>query len=135
MINLIKKGKYRLVVAKDGNRILYLGPQGYLWKQAKGIGDLLLFSKHPHKLDYVMAYGVYRLYEVQDEPRLVDLQHLELKAGKNKWQGYLLLTGLPRVNKARSRIIATGEVITKGRTIRKKKMYERDSKFVGASNN
>jgi hypothetical protein len=119
MIKLIKHGKYRLVVAKDGNRILYLGPQGYLWKQAKGIGELLLFSKHHHRMDYVMAYGIYRLYEVQEEPRLVDLQHLELKAGKYKWQGYLLLTGLPRANKIRSRIIATGEVITKSRNIRK----------------
>ena len=110
-------------MAKDGNRILYLGPQGYLWKQAQGIGELLLFSKHPHEMNYVMSYGVYRLYQVRDEPRLVDLQHLELKAGQRKWQGYLLPTGLPRASKIISRVIATGEVITKGRNLKKEKIY------------
>ncbi len=115
MIKLIKQGKYRLVVAKDGNRILYLGTQGYLWRQVKNIGELLLFSKHPHKMDYVMSYGIYKLYEIKDEPNFIDLQHLELKAGENKWQGYLLLTGLPTKLRVRRRIIATDEVVTKGR--------------------
>lgn len=115
MIKLIKQGKYRLVVAKDGNRILYLGAQGYLWRHAKNIGELLLFSKHPHKQDYVLAYGMYKLYEIRNERAFVDLQHLELKAGEYKWQGYLLLTGLPTDSKVRSRIVPTREVITKGR--------------------
>jgi hypothetical protein len=115
MIKLLKLGKYRLVVAKDGNRILYLGTQGYLWKQTKNIGELLLFSKHPHRQDYVMSDGTYRLYQIKDEPNFVDLQHLELKAGPNRWQGYLLLTGLPTPKRIRRRIVPTQEVITKGR--------------------
>jgi hypothetical protein len=132
MIKLTKQGKYRLVVAKDGNRILYLGPQGYLWKHAKNIGELLLFSKHPHKTDYVMSYGTYRIYQVKNEPNFVDLQHLELKAGEGKWQGFLLLTGLPKITKIRSRIIPTREVVTKGRNVGKKiyvnnRIYNRSS--------
>ena len=46
MIKLLEKGIYRLVWAKDRQRILSLGDQGYLWSHAKGIGELLTFSKH-----------------------------------------------------------------------------------------
>jgi len=113
MIRLLKQGKSRLVVSRDGVKIIYLGPQGYLWTMAKGIGEILSFSKHPHKLSHVLSYGNYKLYSVKDEPKLVDLQHLELYVGKDKWQGYLLLTGLPTDKKIRSRIVPTSEVITK----------------------
>jgi len=56
--------------------------------------------------------GNYRIYDVDDESNLTDLQHLELQAGRDVWQSYLLLTGLPDDHKKRSRIIPTGETIT-----------------------
>lgn len=108
----MKKGSYRLVATKDHKRMLYLDGQGYQWAYAEHIGDLLAYSKHPHKFNYLLAAGDYRIYQVKDEPKLVDLDHLELEAGKDKWQGYLLLTGLPTRSKIRSRIEATREVIT-----------------------
>jgi hypothetical protein len=111
MITLLEKGIYRLVWAKDRQRILYLGDQGYLWSHAKGIGELLTFSKHPHKLSYTIAEGKYRIYAVKKESKYVDLQHLELSVKPRVWQGYLLLTGLPTKNKIRSRIVPIDEVI------------------------
>lgn len=112
MIKLLKKGIYRLISAKDREKILYLGNQGYLWSHAKDIGELLTFSKHPHKLSYAIAEGKYRIYAVKNEPHYVDLQHLELSIKSGVWQGFLLLTGLPTRNKMRSRIVPTDEVIS-----------------------
>lgn len=111
MIKLIKKGTYRLVWSKDRQRILYLGDQGYLWAHAKSIGELLTFSKHPHMPSYMMAEGKYRIYSVKKEPKLVDLQHLELSIKPGVWQGFLLLTGLPTKTKLRSKIVPTEEVV------------------------
>jgi hypothetical protein len=115
MIKLITQGNYRLVGTRDKQKMLYLGNQGYLWAYAKGIGELLTFSKHSHKPQYLLAENTYKLYQVKDEPKLVDLKHLELSVGKNKWQGYLLLTGLPTQKKIRSRIIPTEEVISQNK--------------------
>lgn len=112
MIKLLQKGKYRLVATKDHKRLLYLGTQGYQWVYAEHIGDLLVFSKHAHKFNYLLSAGEYRIYKVKNEPKLVDLEHLELQIGQRSWQGYLLLTGLPTRSKLRSRIEPTGEVIS-----------------------
>lgn len=111
MIKLVKKGEYSLVAAKDNQRILYLDHQGYLWSYAKNIGELLTFSKHPHKLDRVLKKGIYKIYNVKNEPKYVDLHHLELLPKPGQRQGYLLLTGLPTKQKIRSRIIPTTEII------------------------
>lgn len=113
MIKLISKGKYRLVTQKDNEKTLVLGKQGYHWTVAKGIGEILTFCKSVHKEAYTMSEGSYRIYAVKNEEKLVDLLHLELSVGEDKWQGYLLLTGLSTKNKIRSRIIATKELITK----------------------
>ncbi len=112
MIKLINKGDYKLIGTADRKIILYLDGQGYHWGYAPTIGNLLTFSKHPHKESYVLATGKYKIYEVEDEPKLVDLEHLELSLGSNQWQGYLLLTGLPKARKIRSRIEPTNEVIS-----------------------
>lgn len=113
MIKLITKGSYRLVGTKDRKIMLYLDDQGYHWGYAPKIGNLLTFSKHPHTESYLLAQGKYKLYDVKYEPRLVDLQHLELSVGPRRWQGYLLLTELPHARKIRSRIEPTEEVISK----------------------
>jgi hypothetical protein len=113
MIKLIAQGKYELMGVKDRKIILYLGKQGYHWGFAPRIGHLLTFSKHPHQQSYILARGKYKIYDVENEPDLIDLQHLELSLGNRKWQGYLLLTGLPKASKIRSRIEPTTEIISK----------------------
>jgi hypothetical protein len=115
MIKLLEWGKYRLVGTRDHKVMLYLGQQGYQWGYVPKIGDLLTFSKHPHKQTHMIAKGGYRLYHVKDEPHLVDLKHLELSVSPDHWQGYLLLTGLPTSKKIRSRIVPTTELIMKKR--------------------
>lgn len=120
MIKAIAQGVYKLVATKDKKRILYLGDQGYLWSYAKNIGDLLSFSRHLHVQEYTLAKGIYCLYRVENEPKYVDLEHLELQVGTHEWQGYLLLTGLPTVGKIRSRIVPTREVISGAKKIRDK---------------
>lgn len=113
MIKLISKGKYKLVMRSDNDKTLVLGKQGYHWTLAKGIGEILTFCKSVHKEAYAISEGQYRLYDVKKEEKLIDLQHLELSVGEGKWQGYLLLTGLPTVKNLRNRIIATKELVTK----------------------
>lgn len=114
MINLIKIGRYCLVGTKDKKRMLSLDDDDYLWAYAKGIGEILTLAKQPHKTEYILARGDYRIYDVKDEPKYVDLRHLELSVGPNEWQGYLLLTGLPRLGKIRSRMVPTDEVVSLG---------------------
>ena len=70
-------------------------------------------SHKTHKADTVLSGGNYRLYDVDNEPKLSDQLHLELSTGNGSWQGYLLPTGLPTDTDKRNRIIPTGEVITK----------------------
>jgi len=111
MITLLSQGHYRLSGMRAGGKILHLDEQGYHWNYAKGIGELLTFCKHPHKTQYLLSQGGYKLFTVRGEPAFIDLQHLELSLGNARWQGYLLLTGLPTRRKLRSRIIATHEVI------------------------
>jgi hypothetical protein len=112
MIKLMKKGDYQLVQTKNEVKILYLDKKAYAWVFAKDIGEILVTSHTPHKVDHVLAVGRFRLYEVEAEPHLTDLPHLELLVGDRRWQGYLLLTGLPTDQKTRSRIIPTNECIT-----------------------
>ncbi len=112
MIKTITKGNYKLVCAKDGERILYLKDQAYLWSHAKGIGELLAFSRRTREISHTIVEGNFRIYNVKREPELVDLKHLELSVGNGRWQGYLLLTGLPTSSKVRSRIVPTDEIIS-----------------------
>ena len=119
MIKLIDQGEYTMVRTKDHKTLLCLGEKGYLLSYAPKIGELLTFSKRERKTDYIIARGNYRIYRVKDDPELVDLEHLELSLGRGKWQGYLLLTGLPTLRKLRRRIVPTDEVIT-GRKYKQK---------------
>jgi hypothetical protein len=90
MIKLIKQGGYKLVMQSDNDKTLVLGKQGYHWTLAKGIGEILTFCKSIHKESYTITTGKFKLYQVKNEEKLVDLQHLELSIGDEKWQGYLL---------------------------------------------
>lgn len=125
MITLIKDGKYRLIETKHDTKVLYLDDDTFAWIEPP-IGEILVTAKASQNTDCVLSIGKYRLYGVRDEPYFSDNQHLELEVGENVWQGYLLLTGLPRANKKRSRIIPTPEIITgnnRARVISKPKRY------------
>lgn len=113
MIKLIKKGKYFLVETKSDVKVLKLDKKTFVWIFTKSIGEILVSTHRGHKTDQKLARGEYRLYDVNDEPNLVDQLHLELAIGEGGWQGYLLPTGFPKDNKTRSRIIPTSELISK----------------------
>jgi hypothetical protein len=112
MIDLITSGHYELIETKHNTKILYLDDNTYAWVEPTSIGEILVTTHNVHKTDCTLSIGEYRLYSVDDQPRLTDLIHLELAVGDNRWQGYLLLTGLPDDKKKRARIVPTHEVIT-----------------------
>lgn len=112
MITLLHEGTYRLIETNKRVKILYLDGHAFAWVYGLHIGEMLVVSRRQHKTDYVLSIGKYKLYDVEDEPALVDQQHLELEVGKHKWQGYLLFTGLPSLVKKRGRIMPTTERIT-----------------------
>jgi hypothetical protein len=111
MVTLHRSGLYKLIETKHHTKVLYLDNDVYAWVEPINIGEIVVTSHKVHKTDCVLSFGHYRLYDVDDEPNLSDQLHLELEIGKNKWQGYLLLTGLPDEYKKRGRIIQTYEII------------------------
>lgn len=113
MIVLIDNGHYSLIQTHNQTKIIKLNNKTFAWVVADKIGEILVATHKKHEVDHILATGNYRLYEVEDEPDLVDLVHLELFVGEGKWQGYLLPTGLPSGGKKRSEIIPTDEIITK----------------------
>jgi hypothetical protein len=114
MIQVIKTGSYSLIETKEQTKILMLDSKDtFAWVNVKEIGEILVASHKTHRADAILAVGKYRLYDVEDEPKLSDQLHLELSVGAGVWQGYLLPTGLPKGTKIRNRIIPTREVITK----------------------
>lgn len=113
MIRLLQNGNYQLIETHRHNKILILDDkESLVWIHAGNIGEILVASHTPHHTDHILASGKYRLYEVKEESKFVDLTHLELLVGNGIWQGYLLPTGLPSRSNNRNRIIPTREVIT-----------------------
>ncbi|HIA91706.1 TPA: hypothetical protein EYO12_01140 [Candidatus Saccharibacteria bacterium] len=111
MINQIDSGSYVLGESKNHTKILTLNDQSYAWILMPGVGDILSFLSEQKTPYATLSTGNFKLYDIQDEPELVDLQHLELQTGMDSWQGFLLLTGLPNKVKKRSRIIPTKELV------------------------
>lgn len=60
---------------------------------------------------YILAQGKFKLFDVVNEPHLIDLPHLQLSLDGKKWQGYLLLNGLPTIKTSKRRIVHTDEII------------------------
>lgn len=112
MITLDKAGRYKLIETKANTKVLFLDDDIYAWVEPARIGELLILSHRTHKTDCVLSIGAYRLYTVNDEPKISDHIHLELEVGEGNWQGYLLLSGLPNEKHQRVRIIPTTETIT-----------------------
>lgn len=116
MIKVLKTGEYKLIETKDQTKILILDNKDtFAWINAQNIGEILVTSHKVHKADTILAIGNYRLYDVDDEPKISDQKHLELAVGRGNWQGYLLPAGLPTDVKKRNRVIPTNEVITKSK--------------------
>lgn len=114
MIRFLKQGTYILAETKEGTKILTFDlKSSYAWIVAGGIGEILVSSHSQHLNSHILTSGMYRVYQIKDEPDLTDLMHLELLVGNGVWQGYLLPTGFPKGVKKRSRIIPTHEIITK----------------------
>ncbi len=114
MIKLIKDGNYKLLKTTEQTKILALDKKyTYAWITAKKIGDILVHISKSFKEDCVLATGKYRLYEVKNESEFTDTLHMELYQGEHKWQGYLLITGLPTHKNKKNRIIPTDEIITR----------------------
>lgn len=114
MIKLIREGSYTLMETSEMTKILILDKKNkFAWVNIKNIGEILVATVNTHTLSNVLANGKYRLYEVKNEPKLIDLMHLELFVGNGVWQGYLLTSGLPTKKDIRNRIIPTKEVITR----------------------
>ena len=115
MIRRISEGEYELKETRASHKILHLENIGtYAWIYVPyGFYEILVASKIQNGDNHNLAFGKYRLYDVRNEPRLVDGEHLELIVGEGAWQGYILPTGLPDDTKKRSRIIPTNELITK----------------------
>jgi hypothetical protein len=127
MITIDKSGTYELTETKHGIKLLRLGKKAYAWVNAPHIGELLVYTTLPHADHETLSRGAYRLYSVVDEPELSDQLHLELEAGTDVWQGYLLLTGFPTRTATRRRIIPTHEVISHNphfRTLRRSHAHE-----------
>ena len=113
MIKKLKTGSYRLFETKRTTKVLELdGADTFAWVVAGEIGEILVKAEVNDDVAAILSAGEYRLYQVKDEPQLVDLEHLELAIGNGQWQGYLLPTGLPTKEDKRNRIIPTDEVIT-----------------------
>lgn len=120
MISLIEEGLYKLIETKSLTKILTLNKDKiYAIINVATIGEILVTTHKKHHTDHILAIGKYRLYEVQDEPKLTDLIHLELLVGNGIWQGYLLPTGLPTDTKIKARIIPVTEIISKSMSITK----------------
>lgn len=112
MKRLLQKGKYLLIETKKFTKILILeGIGAFAWVHARNIGEILVKTKYLFNFNNFLATGKYEIYNVKKEPNLVDLEHLELEVGKNKWQGYLLPKGLPTFRQKRHRIIPTYELV------------------------
>lgn len=111
MITLLKSGTYKLFETKRHTKMLYLDDDSYVWMGTGILGEVVPLSYKPHKTDCLFAVGRYELYEAHQEPGLSDQVHLELEVGNGRWQGYLLLSGLPGGNRQRGRIIPTTEIV------------------------
>lgn len=139
MITTIKKGTYKLIESRSGTKMLLLDDKdSFAWIYAKGIGSVLAMVSFPKDYINLFSQGEYGLFDVSNEPELTDLEHLELQAGEKKWQGYLLLSGLPTEKHRRSRIIPTDELIDE--SVRKEPAFWQDrikvfSDYVRLANN
>jgi len=114
MITTIQQGTYQLLETKNQTKVLILdGTQTYAWVNIDEIGEILVAAHDEQDTDTLLSSGAYRIYDVKGEPQLTDIQHLELEVEKDKWQGYLLLTGLPNEKDKRNRIIPTDQLVLK----------------------
>ena len=116
MIKLLESGKYELVETTNNLRALILPEnKAYLWKNSGCTGSLQQANFDTGNICCTLSANNYRLYDVINEPNLTKGIHLELYAGRGKWQSYLLSNGLPTVKEKKKSLSKIDEVITKVR--------------------
>jgi hypothetical protein len=112
MKRLVRSGKYVLLETKGNTKLIALEKIGtYAWVNALRIGEILIKARNRFKIESILSKGRYRLYDIKNEPKLTDLQHLELEVGDGAWQGYLLPNGIPVSSEKKHRIIPTSELV------------------------
>lgn len=116
MVKLLESGRYELVETETNLKVLMFGStKAFLWKNSGCSGKLEYIKFDPNQICCTLAVNNYRLYDVVSESNLTDGVHLELFAGKKKWQPYLLSKGLPNVKNKKKPISKIDDVITKVR--------------------
>ena len=104
-MKLVKAGVYTLIETPKGTKILTLNKNYvYAWIRTDKMGEMLVWSKNPHRTYDTLALGRFRLYELDSTPYYTR-QFLELEVGRSSWQSYVLPAGLPYEGKWRSKII------------------------------
>lgn len=112
MITRLRTGFYKLIETKNNIKILSLDNEIFAWIETIGFGEMLIITRREHKTDCKLSEGRFYLYDVKDVEGITDLMHLELEAGPNCWQGYLLPNGIPAGTKKKLKAIPTHELIT-----------------------
>lgn len=130
MITKSRTGSYRIALTHRRTKMLYLDDQHFAWLTTKDIGDILVASHRDQDIEVMLGTGHYCMYQVEDEPQLTDVWHLELQYGQTTWQGYLLPAGLPDAINPRRRIIPTHQIITGNAEYRSNFILHRRRSFI-----
>jgi len=112
MIKIVKRGDYQLMDILGGTKVFVLdSAKAFIWEDT----SVEFFEYNPKNQTekITLSKGKYFLYDVHDERKFTDSQHLELFLGKHTWQGYLLPEGIPTRKQKRKQIIPVEEIITK----------------------
>lgn len=131
MIKILDSGNYKLVETKKNVKALMLDDKSvFLWRNTGCNGNLEYIKLDPNQICCLFSANNYRLYDVVNEPDLKNGIHLELYAGKRRWQAYLLTKGLPTVKTKKKPITNIDEVISKVKKRGESNIYTASS-FVG----
>ena len=116
MIKLLDSGTYKLVETINNQKALILDDKSFfLWKNTDCDGQLKYIKFDPAQICCMLSINNYRLYDVASEPNLKNGIHLELYAGRKRWQPYLLRKGVPTTKNKNMSISKIEETITKVR--------------------
>lgn len=114
MIKLLESGTYKLVETENNLKVLMLDDKNiFLWKNFGCSGNLEYTRLDPAQICCMLSVNNYRLYQVKNESGFTKGLHLELYAGKKRWQSYLLKKGLPTAKNQKMPISKIEEIITK----------------------
>ncbi len=84
MIKIVGRGEYSKTKVLDGKIIISIVNTD---KPAK---KTIYTLNSPSNSEIFPAFGKYRIYQVEDEVKLLNGSHIELLLARGRWQGYLL---------------------------------------------